>query len=147
MDFNHLRQLFLPKGEYFEDDELMSCRVDKLRPIACSNTDAKLIAMAVNVPLAQLAEAVVSTPQRGFVKGRQLDDNVVELETGMLVNSMTTARSAAGIFFDFANAFPSIVHIWIFSVLRQLRVPSSVILLIQALYRDCLGLYALGAWW
>ena len=139
-DFNLFRTAFIPKSEFFEDEAVVSCDADKLRLIACSNTDAKLLALCLNSPMSELCARVVSPQQRGFVSGRAAHDNIIELEAAMLSASSTSVRSAAAVFFDFANAFPSIAHVWIFAVLERLGVPDRVIRFVRALYHDCRAL-------
>ena len=53
-------------------------------------------------------------------------DNVLEIETEAVLASMTKARSAAMVFFDFAAAFPSVAHAFIFITLSTLGVPRNI---------------------
>ena len=135
--FNYMRNIFIPKGELFEEELIVSAYVDKLRPLACSSTDAKVIALLLNRTLSALCTVAVSAPQRGFVSGRVISDNIIILETAMMKFYCTSARSAASILFDFANAFPSIAHQWIFCVPERLPVPPQALRLIKLLYSDC----------
>ena len=51
------------------------------RPLSLSNTDAKIVAKAVNIPLADVAAQTVDPVQRGLVKNRLLHDNIFDLES------------------------------------------------------------------
>ena len=143
LHFNLARMVFIPKEDCGEQEGIRAASAAKLRPITCSNTDAKIIALALNQPLGFLAQLLVSPMQRGFIQGRMLCDNIIELETSMLVNS-ATSRFAACVLFDFATAFPSIAHRWLFAVLEAYGVPSEVLNLIKALYSDCEALLCFG---
>ena len=51
----------------------------------------------------------------GFVRGRSMSSNIARIEAAGLAASLTSsAISAAMIFFDFAAAFPSLAHSFIF---------------------------------
>lgn len=63
-----------------------------LRPLMLSNTN-KVVARAVDHPLAAVAENAVHPMQRGFMRGRQIIDNMVEAEA-MLVEYALLGRDA-----------------------------------------------------
>ncbi len=70
------------------------------------------------------------------MKGRSMADNILELE-GAMVCSSTVSLKAAAVFFDFANAFPSLAHTWIFLVLHRLGIPQQIIRMVKLLYSNC----------
>ncbi len=84
--------------------------------------------------------------QNGFVKGRQLLQNVVDLDTcariyGMLTTDKIKTQSEADalwlailVFFDFCAAFPSVAHLWIFIVLESSGAPQWFVNFVRALY-------------
>lgn len=51
------------------------------------------------------------------------------------VASLCAGEGAAGLLLDFAQAFPSLVHDWLFRVLDNLRLPAQLVALICAMYR------------
>ena len=57
-----------------------------------------------------------------------------------MLRAQMVSDSAAGLFLDFSNAFPSIAHVWFIAVLRRLRVPQNILNLIEALYKDVTAL-------
>jgi hypothetical protein len=73
--------------------------------------------------------------QNGFVRGRQLLQNVLGLDTfasmfGVLAEAANKVTINAGllriavlVFFDFAAAFPSVAHQWVFIVLEAAGAP------------------------
>ena len=71
-------------------------------------------------------------------------DNVLEIETEAVLASMTKARSAAMVFFDFAAAFPSVAHAFIFITLSTLGVPRNIIHAIKQLYKNNIHVLRLG---
>ena len=84
--------------------------------------------------------------QNGFVRKRQLLQNVVDLDSFARIFSTMAychnrdpanahkMRIAILAFFDFASAFPSIAHAWIMIVLRAAKAPEWLINYITALY-------------
>lgn len=86
---------------------------------------AKLIAAAVSQAFLQYVARTVCGQQRGFIPGRSILNIVVELEGGMLQHNMAVETLPGGLLLDFASAFPSLAHEWIFSTLRSLDIPTA----------------------
>ena len=63
--------------------------------------------------------------------------NVLKIEAQALAWSASCAKSAAILLFDFAAAFPSIAHQWIFYVLEHMALPQGFLNVIRQLYTDC----------
>jgi hypothetical protein len=80
MGFRHCLLVFIPKGEELSDHGIVARSPGMTRPISLSNTANKFFALAVNFPLAQVAQVTVHPWQRGFVAGRSITDNVIEIE-------------------------------------------------------------------
>jgi hypothetical protein len=82
--------------------------------------------------------------QQGFLKGRSIISNLIDLDTDSMTISLATDRGAA-VLFDFKAAFPSISQEYIHRVLERLGMPEPCRQLIQSLYNDnkcvisCLG--------
>jgi hypothetical protein len=76
--FNHSNMVFIPKGEVDGDHIAIARTPSATRPITLSNSAAKLIALAVNDGLSILAQRTVLDRQRGFVRGRNILDNIIE---------------------------------------------------------------------
>lgn len=99
-------------------------------------TAAKLLAYVANEHLASIAEKTVCGQQRGFVRNRHISDNIVELEGALATFSQAAGRSAAGLLLDFANAFLSLAHDFMWRVLEGLHINPKVIRLVRLLYRQ-----------
>jgi hypothetical protein len=134
--FNHCLLVFIPKGEDAQDRCLVARTPDLTRPISLSDTASKFFALAVNYPLAQFAQVTVHPRQRGFVGGRSITDNVIEIEGFGQSYAIAEAEDPAILLFDIKAAFPSLAHQWLFVVLSRMKVPRFIILAIKALYKD-----------
>ena len=113
-----------------------SPRARRLATEAPWRTASKFFALAVNIPLALAAQSTVHPRQRGFVAGRSITDNVVEIEGFGQSYAIAEAEDPAILLFDIRAAFPSLAHQWLFVVLRRMRVPIFMINCIKELYRD-----------
>jgi hypothetical protein len=134
--FNECNLAFIPKGEDPNDAHLVARTPNTTRPISLSNTDSKYFALALNRPLAEAAKVTVHPRQRGFVQGRSLIDNILEVEGFGQSYTIAEADNPAIILFDIMAAFPSLSHQWLFVVLRKMRVPVQFINALKALYKD-----------
>jgi hypothetical protein len=135
--FNDCNLAFIPKGDNPEDFHLVARSPSTTRPISLSNTDSKYFALALNRPLAEAATITVHPRQRGFVNGRSLLDNVLEVEGIAQSFAIAEADDPAIILFDIMAAFPSLSHQWLFVVLVKMGIPQATIQAFKALYRDC----------
>jgi hypothetical protein len=109
---------------------------DCTRPLSLADTINKLIANTVRIALERFASSRISPFQRGFLRGRQILDNVVELDYFAHLFSITSKR-AATILFDFRAAFPSVNHRFMWRVLESSGLPPAIIRLIRCFYRGC----------
>lgn len=125
----------IPKGEFNEDADRVLRRSHCLRLITLMNTVAKIIARGADSALSAIAAGSVATPQRGFVAGRCIDDNIFELG-GALIEYSQCGSSACLLLVDFLAAFPSLSRKFMFSVLEAMRLPVQLLNLIRELYRD-----------
>jgi endonuclease/exonuclease/phosphatase family metal-dependent hydrolase len=135
--FNDCNLAFIPKGDNPTDQHLVARTPNTTRPISLSNADSKYFALALNRPLAEAATVMVHPRQRGFVNGRSLLDNVLEVEGFAQSFAIAEADDPAIILFDIMAAFPSLSHQWLFVVLAKMKVPRVIIAAFRALYRDC----------
>ena len=138
--FNMSTMVFTPKGEIHDEEMIISRHAKHTRPLTLSNTDAKIFALAINHRLAQLCVVSVVGNKWGFVNGCDISENIIEVEGAMLRASIVPQRSAAAILFDFATAFPSIAHDWIFLVLGRLGTPEKIRRVIRLLYSNVVSL-------
>jgi endonuclease/exonuclease/phosphatase family metal-dependent hydrolase len=134
-DFNDAHMVFLPKGEYDGDVHGIARTPEATRPLTLSNAVAKVLASAMNASLSQMAARTVSPRQRGFVRGRNLLDNVVETEAAAIHYAQYYGDTSGIALLDLVAAFPSLAHSWIFAVLRKMGVPRFFRRALAKLYR------------
>jgi len=154
-DFELLNQQlvwFAPKGQSDQDGTAVIRTPGNLRTIFGSNVDTKLIAGTIAHEMTEPMLKVTPGAQRGFCRGRQLALNVVDLDVYMrMFNNQFDATNImkdigsipVSALYDFCNAFPSLLHEWIFLVLEVLQVPTLIRKVILSLY-TCITAYSSG---
>jgi exonuclease III len=120
--FNEATMVFIPKKVNHEHHGVRYNEPGEVRPLSIVNTDNRLMANAVRMRVEPLLAQAISPAQRGFLPGRSMLQNVVEIDGEMRAASLQAERPAA-VFFDFAAAFPSLAHDFLFDVLEHLRLP------------------------
>ena len=133
-ELNTQKGWFAPKGVVAEDKTACIRTPDKFRTIFGSNCDSKLL--SGTIAYAILAAVLHLTPQnqRGFCKGRQLSLNSVDLDVFMRffnaqfdVSKITHDKIGeipVTVLYDFCNAFPTVLHEFLFLLLKVLRFPA-----------------------
>lgn len=149
-DFNHSWLVLLAKGEQLSDPQLVARSPDDTRPISLSNSDSKICETALNIPLAESLEQWGDSDQRGFIGGRMIVDNVIELDTYGRIVAMqagvasSTSESVHGkvgeclpalAFFDFAAAFPSVAWAYLWLCMHFAGLPRPYIRAFKKVYR------------
>jgi hypothetical protein len=161
--------VFIPKSQ--DGAQLVNGRMvvttgaTDLRPLTLKNSDNKIVAGVVNHAITPVIKHHALKIQRGFVNGRQMVQNSVELDHDMRRNALehhSTGSSAArelgryrvsgrlfsdlpiGILFDFASAFPSVFQEWMLAVLLVIRVPSGILNFVRILYGNSMGFAEFG---
>jgi len=133
-DFNLSLLCCLPKkphgvdpehGEFFAGEDT--------RPLALVNTDNRIIASSARITWEPILAQYISDHQQGFLKGRQMLNNVISIDYEAMTVSLKYGRGAL-LFFDFKAAFPSIAHRYLHESLQALGLPDHALALIQALY-------------
>jgi hypothetical protein len=128
--------IFIHKDLAEGESESISRKASETRPLSLGNTDGKIVASALNVPLARACAAQVSQMQHGFVKGRQLTDSVWSLEQSMISAAISAGAydTPVAILLDIAAAFPSLCWMFLFAALRAWKLPPGLIAAISSLY-------------
>ena len=103
------------------------------RPLSGANSDAKIVAKFLSMTFNMVLENWAYWKQRGFIQGRCMIRNVIEIETCVAKMAFNPASGPCVIFFDFAAAFPSLARAFIWIVLES-GIPRYMIRAIQALY-------------
>lgn len=114
--------IFIPKEGYAANLQRIIRRVAALRPMPSMQTSAKVIAATAHAGRSSVAHRTVCHQQRGFVLGRQLVDNVIEVAGELVEFAQLQDCLPAIVLLDFAQASPTLAHRWIFVVL-QARQP------------------------
>ena len=149
ISFNDSAMLFPAKGDLDGDtEEVIRAPVDT-RPLNLKNTDNKTCTSIFNTAVQPAISKGAHYTQRGFVPGRQLLQNVVDLDYHNRAQSIAVNAAhpvfdpksvdpafqvAVLVFFDFATAFASIAHEFIFLVLRFANAPDWFINFVRSLY-------------
>ena len=136
-DFNLSLMFFLAKGTGNDDENSAARSPSSTCPLNLSNTDAKIVALALNRSLSKVAERTVTSRQRGFIKGRNMCDNILEMEVYGMIATLMGASFPAYAFYDFSAAFASVQHAWIFFVLMNMALPGFFVHAIRQLYLAC----------
>ena len=113
------------KGNYYHPGDT--------RPLSISNVDNRLLASAARLAWEPILERWVSRLQRGFLKGRSMLHNTIDIDWESMVISLKHDGGAL-VLFDFKAAFPSISHPFLIACLKYLGLPSSAMHFIEAMY-------------
>ena len=133
-DFNLSLLCCLPKKTSgWTDGGVAFCDASDTRPLSIVNTDNRLIANAYRLRWEPTLEQRICPEQRGFLPGRSMLENVLDIEHGAMVSSLRAENSAL-VLFDFAAAFPSVSHAFLFRVLKHVGIPREALQVIQAFY-------------
>jgi hypothetical protein len=154
-DFNYSWLILLAKGEQPEDDRVVARTAEDTQPVSLANSDSKICEIALNKPLANAMKQGACLEQRGFVKGRMIVDNVLEIDTYGRICSITASsngkepnsacpgevsRLPAMLFSDFAAAFPSVAWGYLWMCMRFSGMSRAYIRAFKKLYHNNLHL-------
>ena len=117
------------------------------RPLMLVDTSNRLLASALRFAIEPAVERLVGAGQRGFLNGRSILANVLDLEVAMQQATLEDEEPYT-LLFDMRAAFPSLEHDYLHRVLEKLGVPSGIRAAIRALYAGqscCLSMA--GKWW
>ena len=64
---------------------------------------------------------VIGEAQRGFMAGKQIVENVLEIDYDMIRSASSDTDSAA-VRFDFTAAFPSVSHSYLWAVMTKMGI-------------------------
>ena len=141
--FNNSLLCLLPKSPTGSDEQHGTYfHPSDTRPLSISNVDNRLLASAARLAWEPILEAWVSDFQRGFLKGRSMLHNVIDIDWHAMTVSLTHPRGAL-LLFDFKAAFPSVSHPFLLHCLHALGLPESAMAFIKTMYsqnRCCIRL-------
>ena len=105
------------------------------RPLSIVNSDNRIMASAVRLVIEPIMDAAVSDGQQGFLAGRSLIKDVMDVDEAMRAYAMR-GRFPAAIFYDFQAAFPSLSQTFLLTTLEHLGMPPHIVQFIKCLYFD-----------
>ena len=133
LTYNSSITIFIPKGDDPLDKEEITREADATRPLSLKNADNKSNAAVTNVTLRAVISTNMVDVQRGFMSGRELGQNIVDLDSagrafGMegevsFIDPLGAHLLPLLAFFDFAAAFPSLIQEWMYLVRRFIGMP------------------------
>ena len=143
-DFNLGTLVCLPKkATGFDDRAGEYYAAESTRPLSIVNTDNRIIANAARLRWEPHYNTWISDMQQGFLGGRSIIKNLIDLDTEAMTISLKSDRGAI-ILFDFKAAFPSISQEYIHRVLQRTGMPEGCQRLVRSLYNDSKCLIACG---
>jgi len=113
----------------------MSCVAGNTRPLTIANGESRILANTMRRRLEENMAAWISPEQQGFLPGRSMLGNVVDIDEAMMETAMTKEEGSA-VFLDFRAAFPSVLQGFLLGVLRHMGMPASVLNMVRTLYHD-----------
>jgi hypothetical protein len=105
------------------------------RPLSIVDAANRIVAAILCASLERCVGDRISSMQRGFVKGRQMLMNIIDVDTAAQTVPVKS-KSGVIILFDFKAAFPSMDHSFIWHTLRIAGIPSDFVSAIQMLYKN-----------
>ena len=105
------------------------------RPLSICNVDNRLLASAARLAWEPILERWVSKFQRGFLKGRVMLHNVIDIDWAAMTVSLKCEHGAL-LLFDFRAAFPSISHPFLMQCLEWLGLPKEAMNFIHSMYHQ-----------
>jgi hypothetical protein len=123
-----------PVANHPEHGEVYSAATT--RPLAIVDTANRVLANAYRYRWEPTLAAWVSPEQRGFLPGRSILANVLDVEEAAAEYYLTDEDPAIFLF-DFAAAFPSVHQTYLIRALQHIGLPPSAIAVVRALYDSC----------
>ena len=108
------------------------------RPLSITNCDNRIIANAYRLVWEPIIGPVVTTRQRGFIQGRSMLANVVEVEHAAALAAME-CEGAVIVLFDFTAAFPSISRKFMMRMAQAAGFPEEAMKVLTSLYHLTVG--------
>ena len=133
--FAERRTVFIPKTSDIDDHGRIIRSPDALRSLTMCNCDCKLLTSAICRGPHWYTMRCIHTSQR-CISSRQMTDNILEIETTVLGHVACAPQESGILLTDFAAAYPSVNHSWIFSVLENTGLPEFLCRFLRSIYRD-----------
>ncbi|CAK0873161.1 unnamed protein product, partial [Prorocentrum cordatum] len=135
-DFNYAFLICLPKGSGSAVPDGTECfEAGNTRPLSIVDASNRIIASIFRVVLDRFVAPRVSPTQRGFIRGRHMLRNVLDIDFAAQKISVTSNKGAI-LFFDFQAAFPSIDHTFMREVLSAVGLPMEFVNMLKMFDND-----------
>ena len=132
--FNLGTLVCLPKKAVAHHDELGDVFTPEgTRPLSIVDTANRLLANAFRRRWEPILARWISPEQQGFLPGRSLLSNVIDIEEAAVTAAMQGDKPAT-LLFDFSAAFPSVNQEFLLKALRHIGLPEAALSAVQALY-------------
>eukprot|EP00959_Pyramimonas_sp_CCMP1952_P107976 2257674-Pyramimonas_sp.AAC.1 len=137
-------QAFLPKGESSADAREGDCdrEASSVRVLGLRNTSIKLLTATMNIAIRKPLDRFVPRDQRGFMKGRNFCQNILEVDALVRVHSARPEaddRCPMLYALDYGHAFPSLSQEFVILVLRKMGCPIGFLMFVETLYDSIEG--------
>ena len=140
IDFNDVLHYFAAKGDEDLDHVEILRTPGESRPLGLKNTDNKSIGACTNHSMKRAIGSGANRLQNGFIYQRNFLDNIVQLDTAARVYSMSSSSLLPIVaLFDYGAAFPSVIHRWLFLILRRIGLPLGAINIGVLMYSMVMG--------
>lgn len=111
-----------------------------IRPLTLTQADNKQVTQVLNHCISPVVEKCAIDTQRGFIHGRQLAQNVIDLDYHARLDAFDffgarqflklihissigmVSRMPLTLLYGFASASPSVAHAWLFCVLEAIEI-------------------------
>ena len=108
---------------------------DALRPLTLCNCDCKLLTSVICRGLHWYTMRCFHPSQRSL-SSRHMTDNIFEIETTALAHVACGPQESGVLLTDFAAAYTSVNHAWIFSVIEKTELPDFISRFLQSIHND-----------
>ena len=105
------------------------------KPLSVVDASNRIIASMRLAALERGYADWVSDAQRGFIKGRQMLRNILDVDFSAQRISLQSERGAT-VLFDFRAAFPSLSHDFLFDALSAIGLPTEYTTMLRLFYRN-----------
>ena len=133
--FAESRTVFIPKSSDVDKNGRNVRSPEAVRPLTLCNCDCKILTTAICRGLQRYTMRCFHPSQR-CISARQMTDNIFEIETTALAHVACAPQESGILLTDFAAAYPSVNHSWIFSVLERTELPEFICRFLRRIYDD-----------
>ena len=132
--FAESRTVFIPKSSVDDNGRIVRS-LEAPRPLTLCNCDCTILTTAFCRDFHWYTMRCIHPSQR-CISTRQMTDNIFEMETTALARVACAPRESVILFTDFAAAYPSVNHSWIFHVLAKTELLEFICRFLRRIYYD-----------